>query len=249
MGVLALAFLTEGLQSFDVARQTSLSDIFHDLLGAICGLALFFTYDVHLPEEWVAWRRFPRNFILQVCVIVVLTILFLPVLEWAYVYWDRANRFPSLLQFSSEWEMKFVKETDSELQVVDPPVGWEKSIDDLVGKVEFHPKKYPGFRLEDPSSDWRGYTYLQFDIFSELSHLQKIAIRIDDAEYNHTNIDGFSRRIMISPGLNHIQISLDEIRVAPVSREMDLSAIRRVLWFASSPAEEFTLYFDNIRLE
>ncbi len=249
LGVLALAFLTEGLQSFDIARQTSLSDVFHDIVGAICGLALFFTYDAHLPEAWVKWRKRPRKFILHVCVILVLGITLLPVIEWTYVYWDRANRFPSFVQFSSEWEMKFVKARDSKLQIVVPPVGWEKSTDDLVGQVKFHLKKYPGILLDEPYPDWRGYTYLQFEIFSELSHPQQMAIRIDDAEYNRTYTDGFNRRIMVLPGINHIQITIEDIQRSPVSREMDMSSIRKVLLFTVSPPEEFTLYFDNLRLE
>jgi hypothetical protein len=182
-------------------------------------------------------------------VVLVLGIILLPVLGWGYSYWDRALRFPSLCQFSTGWEMRFVKAADSELLVVVPPVGWKKSAEDLVGQVVFHPKKYPGIRVEEPYPDWRGYTTLQLDIFSERPMTQSLAIRIDDAHHNNEHSDRFSKRLTISPGLNHIQIPLDDIRTAPVGREMDLSSIRRVLLFAVNPPEEFTLYLDNIRLE
>ena len=198
---------------------------------------------------WVQWRQFPRNFILRLCVVLVVGITLLPVLEWSYSYWERASRFPSLLEFSSEWEMDFVNESASELQVVPAPVGWKKSSEDLVGRVVFHPMKYPGIRLEEPYPDWRGYSSFQLDIFSELSNPQKIGIRIDDAQHNGKYADRFNRPIVVLPGLNHIQIPLDDIRVAPVGREMNLSAIRRVLLFAVSPPEEFILYLDNIHLE
>ncbi len=249
LAVLVLALLTESLQSLTVTRSPTLTDVFHDLLGATCGLVFFFTCDTHLTGPWVQWRQFPRNFILRVCVMVVFGITLLPVLEWSYSYWERANRFPSLLEFVSDWELDFVKAVDSELLLVVPPLGWKSSSDNLVGRVVFHPKKYPGLRLEEPYPDWRGYTYLQFDIYSELSHSQPIGIRIDDT-YRTTSYDNrFNRRIMISPGLNHIQIPLEDIRQAPVDREMDLATIRRVLLFAVNPPEEFTLYFDKIRLE
>ena len=249
VGVLVLAFLTEALQLLDSARQTSLSDIVYDLVGGLCGLALFFIYDPHPPKSWVPWRQRPRIFILSVCVIGLLVIPLLPVLERGYAHWDRANRFPSLLEFSSEWEMKFVEARDSTLQVVVPPVAWNKAKDDLVGKVEFHLKKYPGFYLNDPYPDWRDYTSLKFDIYSELSHVQQFAIRIDDAEYNRTYTDGFNRKLKVLPGINHVHIAIEDIRQSPVSREMDLTSIRKVLFFTVSPPEEFTLYFDRIRLE
>ncbi|MDR4461943.1 MAG: hypothetical protein MRJ67_15730 [Nitrospirales bacterium] len=44
-----------------------------------------------------------------------------PVLVWVYAYWDRAARFPSLVQFSSAWEMRFVKGSDRVVQIVPPP--------------------------------------------------------------------------------------------------------------------------------
>ncbi len=248
-GVLVLALVTELLQSLDVARQSSASDIVHDLIGATCGLVLFLTWDTQLSGSWVQWRQFPRRVLLHGCVVLVLCFTLGPVAEWALTYWDRANRFPTLMDFSSDWEMKFVKETDSELNVVMPPEGWQKSKDDLVGRVTFQTKKYPGIHLQEPYPDWRGYTHLTFDVYSELSHPQSIALRIDDLYYTNRYDDGFNRRVEILPGLNHINITIEDIRQAPVNRETDLSAMRKLLFFAVNPPEKFTLYFDDVRLE
>jgi hypothetical protein len=249
LGVLGLALLTEMLQSFSATRHPEVSDVVHDLIGAMCGLGLFFTYDPQVTGKWAQWRQFPRHMIIRLCVVLVIGITLLPVVGWTYAYWDRADRFPSILQFASVWEMKFVKSSDSELQVVLPPVGWEKPVHDKVGRVVFHPKRYPGIRLDEPYPDWRGYTYFQLEIFSELPTPQSITIRIDDSHHNNEYSDRFNRAITISPGLNHIQIPLDDIRLAPVGREMDLSAMKAVLLFAVNPPEEFILYLDNIRLE
>ncbi len=249
LGALVLALVTEVLQSLDVARESSVSDIVHDLIGATCGLVLFFIFDKQLSGSWVQWRQFPRNVLLCVCVVLVLCFTLGPVVEWAYAYWDRAKRFPALIDFSSDWEMKFVKENDSELSVVIPPEGWKHSSVDYVGRVTFHPKKYPGIHLQETYPDWRGYTYLVMDVYSELSNPQTIALRIDDLYYTNRYDDGFNRRIEILPGLNHIKIAIEDIRQAPVDRETDLSAMRKFLLFAKNPPEEFTLYFDNVRLE
>lgn len=249
LGVLALALFTEALQSLSATRQAEVSDILHDLVGAMCGLALFLTYDQQVPGKWAQWRQFPRNVILRFSVLLLLGLMLQPVVGWAYAYWDRASRFPSLLQFSSDWEMKFVQASDSELQVVVPPESWKKSIEDKVGQVVFHPKTYPGIRISEPYPDWRGYTSFQLDIFSELSNPQSIAIRIDDLHHNNEHADRFNKALTIMPGLNHIQIPLDAIRQSPVGRELDLSAIKMVLLFAVNPPEDFSLYMDNFRLD
>ena len=249
LGVLVFALLTEALQSLNVERQTSLSDVMHDLVGAMCGLGLYLTYDSQLFGRWVLWREFPRNVLLRVCVVLVISMTLVPVAKWAYAYWDRAKRFPSLVEFASQWEMKFVKTSDSELQLVAPPEGWGKSKDDLVGRVTFHTKKYPGIYVVEPYPDWQEYTYFQLDIYSELSTPQMIAIRIDDIFYSNKYEDGFNRRLTILPGRNHIKIAIEDIRQGPVYRETNLRSIEKVLLFAKSPSREFSLYFDNFRLE
>lgn len=249
LGVLALALLTEILQSFSTTRQPQASDVVHDMVGGMCVLGLLFTYDPLLSGRWVQWRQFPRQAIIRLCVALVLGITLVPVAGWTYAYWDRAKRFPSLLQFSSDWEMKFVKSSDSELQVVPPPVGWKKSSKDKVGRVAFHAKTYPGIRIDEPYPDWRGYSYFHLDIFSKLPTPQLMTIRIDDLHHNNEHTDRFNQAITISPGLNHIQIPLEDIRFAPVGREMDLRAMKSVLLFAVNLQEEFILYLDNIHLE
>jgi hypothetical protein len=249
IGALAIASLTEMLQSFTATRQAEVSDIVQDFVGAICGLGMFFTYDPRAPAKWVQWRQFPRHAIIRLCVIVVLGITLVPIVGWAYAYWDRAGRFPSIVQFSSDSEMKFVTALDSELQVVVPPEGWKKSTEDTVGQVVFHTNKYPGIRLDEPYPDWDGYSHFQLDIFSELSTPQSIGIRIDDNYGKYRYTDVFNKTLTIFPGLNQIRIPLEEIRLGPVGREMDLSAIQAVWLFARNPPEEFTLYLDNIHLE
>jgi hypothetical protein len=248
-GVVVLALVTEALQSLSSIRHPQASDAVHDFLGAMCGLGLSLTYDQSMAGNWALCRTFPRNMIIRLGLALVIVMTFLPVFEWAYAYWDRAGRFPSLLNFSSEWEMKFVKASNSELQVVVPPEGWNKLPEDKVGRVVFHPKRYPGIRIDEPYPDWRGYAYFQLEIFSELQAPQSITIRIDDLHHKNKHSDRFNRAITISPGLNHIQIPLNDIRQGPVHREMDFSAMKAILLFAVNPPKEFILYLDNVRLE
>ena len=249
LGVLGLALLTEALQSLSATRHPEWSDVLHDLGGALCGLGVFLTYDPWLTGSLARWRQFPRNAIVRGWVFVVVGIALVPTMGWAYAYWDRAQRFPSILQFSSSWELKFVKASNSAIQVVEPPQGWRKSAEDQVGKVEFYPQKYPGIRIEEPYPDWRGLTSFQLDVFSELQNPQSVVIRIDDAHHNNDYTDRFNQAFTIVPGLNHIEIPLERIRQAPLVREMDLSALKSIIIFAVNPPKAFSLYVDNFRLE
>lgn len=249
VGVLVFALVTEALQSLSATRYPEMSDVGYDLLGASCALGWALTCDKQMSGKWAQWSQFPRNMIIRLCVVLMLGATILPVAGWAYAYRDRELRFPELLGFSSYWEMKFVKTSGSDVDVVPPPAGWKKSAGDRVGRVVFHTKKYPSIRINEPYPDWHGYSHFQLDIFSELPTSQSMAIRIDDIHHNNEYTDRFNKAITIAPGLNHIQIPIDAIRQAPVGREMDLNTMKAVLLFAVNPPEEFTLYVDSIRLE
>ncbi|MBA3612953.1 MAG: hypothetical protein H0W49_08580 [Nitrospirales bacterium] len=249
MGVVVLGALTEWVQSFSSTRFAEWSDLLRDVLGTVGALGFFMTYDPNLTGRAAIWRLAPRKQLVHAGVGLLVVIALSPVLFWSYAYWDRAVRFPSLVQFSSSWEMMFVKGRDSALQIVPSPLGWGKPRVDTVGHVVFYPKHYPGIRLKEPYPDWRGFSRFHFEVYSELPRVQSLVIGIHDAQHNNDYADRFNRVITISPGLNHINIPLDDIRHAPVGRELDLRAIKAIRLFAISPPEEFSLYVDNFRLE
>ncbi|WP_447965250.1 VanZ family protein [Nitrospira sp. Ecomares 2.1] len=249
IGAVILGALAEGMQSFNSSRFAEWSDFLLDVLGAVGALGLSFTYDQRFTGRMAIWRVAPRKQLVQVGVGLLVVIALSPVLVWSYVYWDRDARFPSLVQFSAAWEMMLVNGRDAAVQIVPPPLGWGKPQVDTVGLVLFYPKPYPGIRLREPYPDWKGFSHFHFEVYSELPEAQSLIIRIDDAQHNNDYTDRFNQAITISPGLNHIHIPLDDIRLAPVGREMDLSAIKNVGLFAINPPEEFSLYLDNFRLE
>jgi hypothetical protein len=100
LGALALAGLTEGLQSLSATRHQEVSDVVRDLVGAMCGLGLFCTYDSQMTGKWPNWRQFPLRPIIRLGVVLVIGMTLLPVVGWTYAYWDRASRLPSILQFA-----------------------------------------------------------------------------------------------------------------------------------------------------
>lgn len=249
MRVVLLGVVSEGIQVWMPSRHSELADFLRDVVGAVCALGIFLTHDRHLAGKWVVWQQAPRKHLVYAGVGLLVVIALSPVGVWTYAYWDRATRFPSLVQFSSGWEMMFVKGRDCAVQIVPPPSGWKKSQVDTVGHMVCYPARYPGIRLEESYPDWRGFSHFRIEVYSELPVARSLTIRIDDAHHNHEYADRFNQAVIISPGLNHIHILLDDIRHAPLGRELDLGAIKNVMLFAISPPEEFSLYVDNIRLE
>ena len=249
IGAVTLGALTEGVQSLSSGRFAEWADLYRDVSGAVAALGFSVTYDARFTGRVATWRLAPRKHLVHAGVGLLVVIALSPVVAWTYAYWDRATRFPSLVQFSSAWEMVFVKGNDCTIQIVPPPSSWEKSRVDTVGHMVCTPAHYPGLRLEEPYPDWRGYSHFRVEVYSELPVAQSLTIRIDDAHHHHEYADRFNRAITITPGLNHIHILLDDIRHAPLGRELDLGAIRNVMLFAIRPPEEFSLYVDNIRLE
>jgi uncharacterized protein YfiM (DUF2279 family) len=249
IGAVTLGVLTEGVQSFSSSRFAEWSDLWRDVSGAVAALGFSVTYDPRFTGRVATWRLAPRKHMVHAGVGLLVVIALSPVAVWTYAYGDRATRFPSLVQFSSEWEMMFLKGRDCAVQIVPPPSGWKKSQVDTVGHMVCYPAHYPGIRLEEPYPDWRGYSHFGVEVYSELPVARSLTIRIDDAHHTHEYADRFNQAVIISPGLNHIHILLDDIRHAPLGRELDLGAIRNVMLFAIGPKEEFSLYVDNIRLE
>lgn len=244
-----LGALTEGVQSFGSSRFAEWTDLCRDISGTVAALGFSITYDPRFTGRGAAWRSAPGKHLVHAGVGLLVVVALSPVLVWTYAYWDRTARFPSLVQFSSAWEMLFVKGRDCAVQVVPPPSGWEKPPGDTVGHVRCSPAHYPGIRLVEPYPDWRGFLHFRVDLYSELPLARSLTIRIDDAHHTQEYADRFNRAITISPGLNHIHILLDDIRHAPLGRELDLGAIRNVMLFAISPPEKFSLYVDDMHLE
>ena len=247
IGILILAVSSEMFQIFSSTRYPSVGDVLRDLIGGAYGLVWFVTVDRQCTG-WSRWQQAPRNHLVRLGVFLLLLATLTPVIVWGNAYRHRAMQVPVLCQFTSGWEMLFVSTKGSDLQVVSPPSGWAKSPGDKVGRVVFHPVRYPSVRITQPYPEWRGFGYFAVDIFSELPEEHTIVLRIHDQQHNWQYEDRFNTAITVAPGFNRIRIPLNEIRNAPAGREMDLSAIQSVVFFAVSPSESFVLYFDNIRL-
>ena len=244
---LILGGITELMQSF-TTRQPDIFDYLRDVIGVICALSVLATWD----KQLIHLRRLtqsPLKHVVRIVAMGMILVVLSPVVIWSQAYWHRSTSFPWICRFDAGWELLFVGTDKSELTVVPSPRDWKKAQDDHVGRIEFYPDRYPRIEIEEPYPDWRGFSHLTFEIYSELNEVITLFVRIHDSTHNGKYGDRFNSKIPVSSGLTRVRISLDEIRKGPLQREIDLSLIRSIQIFAVDPPRPLTLYLDDFRLQ
>lgn len=110
---------------------------------------------------------------------------------------------------------------------------------------------YPRVTLTPRVTDWRGYAYLQFEIYNSSQQIWQLHVRINDAWHDehgmHYN-DRYKTVLPINPGWNRIKIDLDKVKQAPISRQMVMKQISKVRFFFMNEPSLSTIKLDNIVL-
>ena len=99
--------------------------------------------------------------------------------------------------------------------------------------------------------DWRGYQWLAFEVFNPEQETLQLTIRINDRIHDqkgHRYSDRFNKILLVGPGWNHFEISLEDVEEAPSNREMDLKDVFSLGLFATNLKEPRALFFDYFRL-
>jgi hypothetical protein len=236
----ALGALTEVLQNF-TGRDPSLEDLARDAAGAGAFLLL----------AGLRHRRAARQ--QAAAIVIALTLL---VAAWwvlmrtsaAYLARDRA--FPMLFAPAGTWwQPQFIHLGHSRLKLPAERIEGGRDGSTRVARLDLLPAAYPGIGLDEPYPDWRGYRQLVVTVVSDLPGPQPMAIRVHDARHDQRYADRFNRKLTIQPGLNRFAIPLDDIRLAPDRREMDLAHIRGVLLFAVGVRTPTHVYLGPLYLE
>src|SRR5262245_27594636 len=102
--------------------------------------------------------------------------------------------------------------------------------------------------------DWRGHDRLLFEIFNPDLAPVLVGVRIfdelaDDAAAE-TRSESFlaDRKLLLIPGMNHIEVKLEGLEVSSASRKLALDRVRRFAISARGLNRPLTIYLDNLRL-
>jgi len=236
------------IMQINTNRDADVNDFLRDVGGAIVFLSLYILYDRKLIEMR---RKWGKKFILGAGGILLLSLIAstftLGLVIKAYL--ERNRAFPTICDFEQGWQKRFLVLRNAELKLVPPPPKWQEASQGHVGRVIFNHAIYPGFHIKEPSPDWRKYSTLAFEVYSELDTAVNLNIRIEDRQHHGLYQDRYNSVIRINPGVNRIRIPLEKVQNGPKLRKMDMTTIRAIGLFATNPPVPFTLYLDDFRLE
>lgn len=236
----ALGVIMEIAQVFSPGRFFELEDILLNTLGALSFLMLAYPFS-GLPRTTARrWKAAGAG---------IIAVALAPVGLTALDAWRMEQEFPLLGSFESRLEMErwAAKEAAFSRSARHATHG-ERSLE-----VRLSPGEFPGVSLHWMGSDWRGYDWLCFDAFLEGDTPLAITVRIHDREHDRKDeqnySDRFNRRIVLQPGAQQVRISLQEVKSAPATREMDMEHVVNINVFAYMLKEERVVFFDNFRLQ
>jgi hypothetical protein len=232
ISAIAIGAVTELLQSY-VGRSGSWSDFRHDLLGigaALCAIAAF--------DARLALMRGLRGGAAMLA-IVALGVAATPVAQMYRAYAYRDANFPELAAFRDGREKYWTLAR-----------GVRREIDGDALVIEFGPDQYPGVSWYEPVPDWRGYRSLVVEVTNPNDVPLEITLRIHDRAHTSEYADRFNRAVGLRPReRRRIVVSLEEVRVAPEGRAMDLGHISDISIFRSSASGPPALLIHRLALE
>lgn len=229
-------------------RDADIWDLARDAAGALTFLALYMIYDKKMKSIFEKWDHIIK-LILFIGAVILIVSNFTPSTLWGAAYLHRDRKFPTICDFESIWDYRFLKTQDAKLEGVTTPYIKEGETGNKVGKLKFEVAEYPGLAIEEPFPDWSGHNSFDFIIYSEMDFAVKIGVRIEDSFHNNDYNDRYNEAFMIEPGMNNISISIDKIKKGPSTRNIDMSKIRAIHIFVHKPDDQFVLHFDNFRLD
>lgn len=119
-------------------------------------------------------------------------------------------------------------------------------------EIALNTKLYSGASLDNLPPDWRGYERLRLSLFNPHDDRFTMNLRINDVAHErnaNSYSDRFNTELDLKPGINRFTISLDAVRSAPRSRNMDMSDIRRLGIFVIRLPQPRTVYLTELRLD
>ena len=232
-----LAVTTEVIQLF-AGRQFDLLDIFRDLSGSVIGMLL-------LGKEGIDSRKTGnalKNIAITILVIITSYMFFLSLAD-EYI---AARQFPVLASFETPLEINRWQ-ADGKICISD---NVRRSGNSSL-KIEFTTKRYSAVTIRYSLGKWEECDSLRFSFFNPDTVNFKVSCRIHDnehKEHNNAYSDRFNCYYVLENGWNIFAISLNDLRNAPSTREMNLNEIEQISFFSTSLPAARVVYLDDIVL-
>lgn len=219
-------------------RTPSIEDVVRDIIGTLMALAFL------APQRVALSKNVLRSFQISTALLVIGALFpFAGAITDEYI---ARKSFPLLSNFESPFEMSRweCRPGCSIVKGVAPDGG--NSL-----KVPLATTLYSGVSLRYFPRDWRGFSFLNFNIFNESNEPLKITCKIHDREHRvrgYKYNDRYNKSLTLTPGWNMVTIPLSDVASAPKERKMDLAEIRNVGFFVTRLKKEMNVYMDDLAL-
>ena len=234
---LVLGTLVELLQA-RIGRLPAAADVARDLLGTLLALA----FRIKPAAGAVRW---PQR-LLQTATVLMVAAACVPLAVALLDEYRAAAAFPELASFETTTELD--RWVGSAARTLSGEVfrDGRRSL-----KISLTRAEYSGVALKYFPRDWRGYDALEFSVFNPGPAPLALTCRVHDRLHTVTDqhySDRFNRSFRIALGWNDIAIPLEDIRLAPATRPLDLSRIEGLGIFSVRLPAPATVFLDRVRL-
>ncbi len=237
-GVAAFAELIQPI----TGRTASISDLINGILGGALGALLCYGYYE---------RKIRKSFWISYLIFGLLALVFVlsPVWKQLQAMSYQKRLFPMLADFEDNTELRlWVKEEPLRKGRVTLSLSSEQKRSGVNSlEVNISPGNYAGISYRAERQDWRGFQKLNFFVFNPgepfLLHL-----RIDDFHNCDRFEDRFNKQVLLPSGWTEIELSLPEIEAGPAKRILDLSQIRRMMFFVGKEESTRVFFLDAMQL-
>ena len=111
-------------------------------------------------------------------------------------------------------------------------------------KVALFPESLVSDKLP---GDWRGYDRLLLDLYNPEPGPVILSVRIDEAGAEEAAYIA-DRKVFLIPGMNHLEVDLNEMTVSSGERKLALDRVGRLVLGPRGHDRPVTVYLDNVRL-
>jgi len=231
--VLVMGLGIEGIQLL-LGRQSSWGDVYKNCLGA--SLAIVFNSRAPSASNL---QKAPLKTVLVLLLLNALYPLAINSIDWIMA----RSSFPVLANFESPFERE--RWVGKDLRIIKLDTG------NFVLEHQFDTAEYSSISLVHFPGNWLGYKCLRYRIYNPQSQKLRLIVRINDRMHVETGFafnDRFNLDIEVAQGWNDYFLALNDIRNAPQTRSMEMTAVEEINFFTNNMASSAKLYFDTIEL-
>lgn len=168
----------------------------------------------------------------------------LPLCNVSIAYIQRNSQFPVLSNFGSLQSDHLTRTQNLRLEILQ-----SNDTNEKFAMATFESGPWPGVAFHDIYPDWRNYSTLVLELLGPHDSAIQLNFRVHDRTHNDTYSDRFNYSFQLNPGLQELRIELDEIRRAPLDRDMNMAVIDEIILFGLNSDAGRSFYIRQIRLE